>query len=262
MPYVRRPNVVVGYGFPAHRPAVPLGETSGRWAVMGVSHVEWNARGAPDCPTVISVDFVYLGVAIGVLGSLGYLRDTVRGTTQPNRVTWLLWAVAPLLAAAVEFTSGVGFRALTTFSVGFMPLLIFIASFHNPSAVWKIGRLDYVCGAMSVAGTLGWLFTRNGVIAIVAAIVADLLAGIPTLVKSWTDPDTESVNAYLGAFLNNAILLLTVTVWTTAEVAFPIYIVFLAGIEVILVGAAPGPRVRHWAAHRRHDEVSDRSAAP
>ena len=25
-----------------------------------------------------------------------YLRDTLRGTTKPNRVTWLLWAVAPL----------------------------------------------------------------------------------------------------------------------------------------------------------------------
>ncbi len=252
----------MGYGFPAHRPAVPhpgkLAATPPSW---GSAHVEGGAPGAPDCPTVINENFVYLGVAIGVLGSLGYLRDTLRGTTQPNRVTWLLWAVAPLLAAAVEFTSGVGLRSLTTFSVGFMPLLIFIASFHNPAAVWKIGRLDYVCGAMSVAGTLGWLATRNGVIAIVAAIVADLLAGIPTLVKSWTDPDTESVNAYLGALINNAILLLTVTVWSTAEVAFPIYIVCIASVEVGLVGAKPGPRLGHWAQRRRQARAGDQSLA-
>ena len=112
-----------------------------------------------------------------------------------------------------------------------MPLLIFIASFHNPAAVWRIGRLDYVCGALSVAGTVGWLVTRSGVVAIVAAIVADLLAGIPTLVKSWTDPETESVSAYLGAFLNAAILLLTVTDWTTAVVAFPLYIVCLGRVR-------------------------------
>ena len=52
--------------------------------------------------------------ADGAAGAAVYLRDTLRGTTQPNRVTWLLWAVAPLLAAAVEFNEGVGLRALPT----------------------------------------------------------------------------------------------------------------------------------------------------
>jgi hypothetical protein len=197
---------------------------------------------------VISVNFVYLGASIGALGGALYLRDTWKGTTQPNRVTWLLWAVAPLLAAAVEFKSGVGLRTLTTFMIGFMPLLIFIASFHNPASVWKIGRLDYFCGALSVAGTIGWLVTQSGMVAIIAAIVADLLAGIPTLVKSWTNPETESVSSYLGALINAGILLLTVTTWTTAEVAFPIYIVCLASIETILVWGKPGPRYRKFQA--------------
>jgi len=210
---------------------------------------------------VINVHFVYVGVALGVLGSAGYLRDTIRGTTQPNRVTWLLWAVAPLLAAAVEIRSGVGLRALTTFTVGFMPLLIFIASFHNPVAVWRIRRLDYVCGALSVAGTAGWLLTRSGTIAIVAAVTADFLAAVPTLVKSWTDPETESVSAYAGALANATILLLTLTQWTVAEAAFPLYIVCVAGVEVVLVGARPGPRWRSAAA-RRAGAVHRESATP
>lgn len=199
---------------------------------------------------VINVHFVYLGAAIGALGGALYLRDTLRGTTQPNRVTWLLWAVAPLLAAAVEFEEGVGLRTLTTFMVGFIPLLIFLASFRNPAAVWRIGRLDYLCGALSVAGTVGWLLTRSGMVAIVAAIVADFLAGVPTVVKSWTHPESESVSSYLGALGNAAILLLTVDVWTTAVVAFPLYIVCLASLEVILVWARPGPRYRRARAAR------------
>jgi hypothetical protein len=199
---------------------------------------------------VINVNFVYLGAALSALGGGLYLRDTLRGTTQPNRVTWLLWAIAPLLAAAVEFDEGVGLRALTTFMVGFMPLLVFIASFHSPGAVWKIGWLDYVCGALSVAGTVGWLLTRSGVVAIVAAVLADALAGVPTLVKSWTHPQTESVSSYLGALANSSILLLTVVTWTTAVVAFPLYIVAIASVEVLLVGAKLGPRWRGARARR------------
>jgi hypothetical protein len=194
---------------------------------------------------VINVHFVYLGAAIGAVGSLVYMRDTLRGTTQPNRVTWLLWAIAPLLAAAVEFHSGVGLRTLTTFVIGFMPLLVFIASFHNPASVWKIRRLDYVCGAMSLAGTAAWLATQNGVVAIAAAIAADFTAGLPTMIKSWSHPQSESVSSYVGAVLNSGILLLTVVHWTTEVAAFPLFILCVGSVQVLLVGGRVGPRLRH-----------------
>jgi hypothetical protein len=155
-----------------------------------------------------------------------------------------------LLAAAVEFHSGVGLRTLTTFVIGFMPLLVFVASFHNPLAIWKIRRIDYVCGAMSVVGTVAWLITQNGVVAIVAAIAADFLAGIPTLMKSWTHPGSESVTSYAGAVINSGILLLTVDRWTTDVVAFPLFILCVASVEVILVAATPGPRLLRARARR------------
>jgi hypothetical protein len=200
---------------------------------------------------VISVDFVYLGAAISASGSLVYIRDTLRGTTQPNRVTWLLWAFAPLLAAAVEFRSGVGLRTLSTFMIGFMPLLVFIASFHNPGAVWRIRRLDYACGAMSVVGTVAWLATQNGVVAIVAAIAADFLAGIPTLIKSWSHPESETALSYVGAVANSGILLLTIDHWTTEVAAFPLFILCTASIEALLVGGQAGPRLRRARSRRR-----------
>jgi len=193
---------------------------------------------------VINVHWIYLGTAVGALGTSVYLRDTLRGTTKPNRVTWLLWAVAPLLAATVELDQGVGLRALPTFMVGFMPLLVFAASFHNPDSVWRIRRIDYACGALSVVGTLIWLVTRNGVLAISAAIVADFLAGVPTLMKSWTHPETETVYSYIGAVISMSIVLLTIQHWTFDVAAFPIFIVCMASVEVFLVGFEPGPRLR------------------
>jgi hypothetical protein len=193
---------------------------------------------------VISENWIYVGSAIGALGAAVYLRDTLRGTTKPNRVTWLLWAIAPLLAAAVELHEGVGLRALPTFMVGFMPLLVFIGSFHNSASVWQIRRIDYACGLVSVVGTVTWLVTRNGVLAISAAIAADFMAGVPTVMKSWTHPETETVHSYLGAVISMGVLLLTVTHWTFDEVAFPVFILCMASVEVVLVGLEPGPRWR------------------
>ncbi len=212
---------------------------------------------AADWAAVISTNWIYVGTAVGALGTAVYLRDTLRGTTKPNRVTWLLWAVAPLLAAAVELRDGVGLRALPTFMVGFMPLLVFIGSFHNPSSVWTIRRIDYACGVMSVVGTVVWLVTRNGVLAISAAIAADFLAGLPTVMKSWTYPETETVYSYVGAVVSMAIVLLTITDWTFEVAAFPAFIVCMGSVEVVLIALEPGPR---W--HRaRTAAVADQASS-
>ena len=101
---------------------------------------------------------------------------------------------------------------------------------------------------MSVVGTVTWLVTRNGVLAISAAIAADFMAGVPTVMKSWTHPETETVHSYAGAVISMGVLLLTVTHWTFDEVAFPIFILFMASVEVVLVGLEPGPR---WRRGRR-----------
>lgn len=208
---------------------------------------------------MINENWIYVGTAIGAAGAAVYLRDTLRGTTQPNRVTWLLWSVAPLLAAAVALSGGAGLRALPTFMVGFMPLLIFIASFHNAAAVWKVRRMDYACGAVSVIGTVVWLVTRNGVLAVSAAIAADFLAGVPTLMKSWTHPQTETVHSYIGALISMVVLLLTVDHWTFDVVAFPLFVACTATVQSAIVGLEPGPRIRR-ARHR--DAAVVRSTSP
>ena len=52
---------------------------------------------------MLDVHFVILGAAIGAVGQTLYVRDTVRGETQPNRVTWLLWAIVPVMVTAICF---------------------------------------------------------------------------------------------------------------------------------------------------------------
>ncbi|HMK62046.1 MAG TPA: hypothetical protein VK386_00385 [Acidimicrobiales bacterium] len=193
---------------------------------------------------MIDVHFVILGAAVGAVGTWWYLRDTLRGVTQPNRVTWALWAAAPLMAFAVEIQAGVGLRSLMTFVAGFGPLVIFAASFFNPKALWRIERVDWVCGALSVLGLVVWLAAHQATFGLVAFIGADALAAVPTLRKSWAAPHTETAAAYVTAALNAGITMLTVNHWTTAVVSFPLYILVIASVEATLVSSAVGPRLR------------------
>lgn len=193
---------------------------------------------------MLDVHFVILGAVIATAGMLSYLRDTIRGVTQPNRVTWLMWALAPLIAFAAEVQSGVGLRSLMTFVVGFWPLAVFLATFlRRGSAVWRLGPFDWLCGALSVAGLVAWLVTRHGNVAVIASIAADALAATPTLRKSWSAPETESSSAYWTAALNALITVLTIDRFTVADAAFPLYILVIASVETVFVVGRPGLRL-------------------
>jgi hypothetical protein len=194
---------------------------------------------------VINPNFVFLGSALSLIGASFYARDTIRGITQPNRVTWLMWTVAPMLAFTAELRQGVGLQSVMTFTVGFAPLIVFISSFFNTRSVWRLEAFDFACGVASAMGIIVWIISSNNVVALVAFMFADLIAGLPTISKSWRDPETESVGVYLAGFFNSLLTLATVTVWTTAEVAFPIQIALLTGLQVILIGGRLGPRLRH-----------------
>lgn len=184
---------------------------------------------------MISVKFVILGALINLAGTFGYARDTIRGTTRPNRVSWAMWTLAPLIAFAAEIKKGVGLIALMTFMAGFGPLIIFLSSFVNKKSVWKLTTFDFVCGFLSLLGLSLWIITREGNIAILFAIMADAFAALPTITKSYNDPDSESWFAFLAAAISAAITLLAINTWTFANYAFPIYIFVVCALLVILI---------------------------
>lgn len=103
---------------------------------------------------MISLNFVYLGAFLNLCGSSKYVYDTLKGKTKPNRISWFLWATAPLIAFAAELNQGVGIRSLMTFMVGFGPLMVVIASFISKKSIWKLSTFDYVCGGLSILGLL------------------------------------------------------------------------------------------------------------
>ncbi len=122
---------------------------------------------------MINENFAYLGIIIVSLGGLTYFYKTLKGEVQPNRITWILWALAPLIAFAAQIKQGVGIQSWITFVYGFVPLLVLLASFINKKSYWKITKLDLVFGFLSLVGLILWQITGVGNVAIAFRIIAD-----------------------------------------------------------------------------------------
>jgi hypothetical protein len=193
---------------------------------------------------VIDPRFVYLAAALSLVGAYGYIRDTLRGDTSPNRVTWSLWGVEGVLAFFVEIQQHVGLASLMTLMLGLVPCAVVVASFRNRNAVWKLDAFDAVCGAVSVGGLVFWAFVNEPTVALVSFVVADQMAALPTVRKSWLAPSTESPRLFFLGSTNCAITVLTLTKLTTAGVLFPGCILVTDLIVGLLIVSNVGPRLR------------------
>lgn len=170
---------------------------------------------------------VLAGVALNLIGSFAYIRDTLRGETKPNKVTWFMWSVAPLIGAAASFSSGVTWAVVPVLAAGLFPLMIFIASFVNKNSYWELTNFDYICGGCSILALVLWAITKNPTIAVIFAILADAAAGYPTLLKAWRYPETETAIAYVLAAISVLTSFVVLESWEFNGYAFPLYLLLV-----------------------------------
>lgn len=187
--------------------------------------------------------FAIVGAIIGSLGGFYYLYDTIVGKTQPNRITWLLWGIFPMVIFVAQRAQGVEGLSWTSFVAGLTPLLIVAASFLNKKAYWKSEPRDYYLMAAAIVGIILWATTDNPNLAILFSLLADILAGVPTLIKSYRHPRSESWIAYAISTVGFGISFLSVQTHNFENTAFVAYLLLMNGAFALL--AARGRKPEH-----------------
>jgi hypothetical protein len=170
---------------------------------------------------------VFVAAFATLLATYAYIRSMFKGEAKPNRVSWLMWSIAPFIATAAAVSNRVGWAALPVFMSGFSPFLIFTASFVTKKASWKLSSFDYVCGLLSGLALVLWYVTKDPNVAIAFAIASDALAAIPTLTKAWNHPETESAWPFIVGVFNASTSFAAATMWTFSEYAFPAYLIVI-----------------------------------
>ena len=168
---------------------------------------------------------VLVAAAASLIAALVYIRSMFKGQTKPNRVTWFMWSVAPFIATAASLSSHVGWAVVPVFMSGFGPFLTFTASFFCKRGYWKTVLFDYYCGILSGLALILWYLTKDPNLAIVFAMVSDGLAAVPTIIKGWRTPETESAWPFIVGVFTPITSFLVATTWSFSQLAFPTYLI-------------------------------------
>lgn len=171
---------------------------------------------------------VLLSIAISLTGVFAYVRDMLRGKTKPNLVTWGLWAFAPLIATGAAISVQADpWATARIFMAGFGPLLICIFALFISQSYWRLTVFDYACGALSLLALGAWLAADSPLLAILLAAVADVFASLPTLIKAWRFPATETFYTYFVGLFTAALVVPAIPVWNIENAAFQVYLIIV-----------------------------------
>lgn len=185
-----------------------------------------------------------IGMIAGVLALVGYVPyiiSILRNKTQPNRATWFIWTIVGGLLAFSFFAEGDPKAVWLPIGYFIGPLIVAILSLRYGYATWT--RIDTLCLTAALISIIPWILSKDATITLLINVFIDAAGAIPTLIKTYSEPETEDFTAWLIFFIANTLQLFAMTEWNLAA-TYPIYLFFLAGAMVAFTVKGkmfPGP---------------------
>lgn len=175
---------------------------------------------------------IILGVISGILAGTAivpYVKDIVHGTTRPNTVSWALWVLLLLISILAQISAKASFSLIFLIGdlIGTSIVLILCLIGYGYS---KYGWVEKICLCLAAIAIISWQLTHQPVLALIFAIIADLLASIPTVVKTYRDPWSEHPTAWLIICAASLLGIFATTIMNVPNLIFPIYLLFINGL--------------------------------
>ncbi len=175
----------------------------------------------------------FIGIIAGILSIAGYVPyiiSILRGKTRPNRASWLIWTIVGGLLAFSFMATGDKKAIWVPLGYFIGPFITALLSIRYGYSIWS--TLDTACVLVAALSVIPWFFSHNANVTLLINIAIDMTGAIPTVIKSYHEPETEDFTAWLIFFAANTLELFAITSWNIAAI-YPIYLFFLAGSIVI-----------------------------
>jgi hypothetical protein len=193
-------------------------------------------------------DFGEIAGIVGLTACPIYVHDILRGTARPNRATWWIITLVGCVIAASYWESGGRATIWIALAYIFSPFVIAVLSIKYGDGQWQ--TLDRLCCLGAVISVGMWWITSSALAALSISIVVDLLGLLPTFVKAYSKPLTESKVAWGIAALASFINILAIERWNFAIAAYPLYLLATNGL---MIGIILYPRRKSFSASRDND---------
>ncbi|MEL6957539.1 MAG: hypothetical protein AAGL89_01140 [Pseudomonadota bacterium] len=211
--------------------------------------------------------FLIAGTLAAILSMVAfypYIRDTWRGTTQPDRACWLIWSVLASISGASNLYEGAGASMVFIGAQVLGTLIVFALSITRGSGRFLDHGNVVILGVAGI-GLISWAMMDTALYALMLSIGVSALGGLTTASKAYRSPTSETASAWVLLLAASTFGLFSVGSTDPLLLAYPVYLfVLYAGILLAqLAGqAAEAERVEDAARAVRRTIVPPLTSLP
>jgi len=181
-----------------------------------------------------------LGIVAGLLAIFAivpYIKDIFHGSSKPNTISFAIWELLLLISFLAQLSSGASWSILMLggdlIGTGII-LFLCLRGFGYR----KYGWTEWVCLTLAILAIILWQTTKEPLLAIIFAVIADLMASVPTVVKTYKDPVSEAPTMWFIIAFAAILSLISTEIRDGVNMLFPSYLLFINGLigTLALVG--------------------------
>jgi len=176
------------------------------------------------------------GILAGVLQALfyvPYIRDVLAGTTRPHRGSWGIWLTLSVIVLASQRADGGRWSLLVVVAQLVGAVVILLLAVRR--GVGGASRLDLALLAVAGAGVAGWFLAGDPTIATVCVVMADCVAVVMMLPKTYADPYSETLSAFAFSVVSGVLAMVAVGSLDVGLLLYPAYFVVADTVIIALL---------------------------
>ena len=178
----------------------------------------------------------FAGICAGIFSLLGfvpYIITVLQGKTSPNRASWSIWASLGIILALSNYSAGARETMWLLSAYAVCQITIALLSLKHGEGGWN--TFDRTCLFGALISIFLWQIYDSPLIAITISIAIDSLGALPTIKKSYLQPETEDLFSWMMFWTAGTLNICALTQWSVELTAQPIYLFSFNSIVVTLL---------------------------
>jgi len=176
-----------------------------------------------------------LAGVIALAAYVPYVIDIVKGRAQPARSTRIMFMLLLLVTLLQQHAVHSGWLMAVTVGELIGAACLFVLAFKYGEGGFS--RLDIACYGLLVVDMALWFSTGSALLALHLSVLADFIAFLPTLVKTWRRPHSETPLFFAIGVVAPLLNIFAAGTYGYGVLLFPVYLVIInLAVLVMILG--------------------------
>lgn len=165
---------------------------------------------------------------LAIVGNVPYLVKVFKKQIKPHPYTWFIWSIVSGVIFFGQVAKGAGVGAIPTLASEIFTFIIFLFSLQY--GFKNIKKADTYFLVVALLGLIPWALTKDPTISVIVVVSIDFVAFIPTIRKTWIQPNTEAPILFGMNVLRHILMLFSLEAYNVATVLHSIVMIVLNSI--------------------------------